>query len=51
MARDDFHNVIQPLNYKADGRAHQRILIQLAYFLSRELNKKEKLKKIEREVE
>lgn len=45
MTHDDFRNIVQPLNYKADGRAHQRILIKLAYALSQELNKKERLKK------
>ena len=46
MARDDFRDVIQPLNLKADGRARQRILIHLAYVLSGEIRRRErKLKK------
>ena len=47
MTRDDFRDVIQPLCPRADGRAHQRLLTRLAYLLSAEVNKKQRLKTME----
>lgn len=44
MARDDFRNVIQPLCPRADGRACRRILIKLAYVLSDQINREQRLK-------
>jgi len=41
----DFHDVIQPLCLRADGRARQRILIKLAYILAAQINEKQRLKK------
>jgi len=43
--------IVEPLNYKADGRAYQQLLIQLAYFLSVEVNKKERLNRMKKRIE